>query len=207
MPPAPPGLECAVPGPIDFSAVVMVEAGGLPFAVHVNHAAGKPEVAPVHPTNAEEAVQIAQHYIGLGYTVDLGPGQVNSANLPDFAMSAREALTDPCANVRVGSTILAANWRAAVKRYGYGPQAIMAALSAYNTGSFERGFLNGYVARYVNPGESAFRQVPANSGVSWRVPPRSDGTRQQSPRAATPDPYTADTAVYTAGAQISVPIE
>ncbi|HEX9497993.1 MAG TPA: hypothetical protein VF926_06345, partial [Mycobacterium sp.] len=46
---------------------------------------------------------------------------------------------------------LMADYAAAVRTRGEGQAALEAALSAYNTGDFHRGFENGYVARYYGP--------------------------------------------------------
>jgi type IV secretion system protein VirB1 len=80
-------------------------------------------------------------------TTDYGLMQVNSVNLPTFQVTPAEVM-DPCTNLRIGSAILQAAYADAVKMYGEGQRALMAALSAYNTGDFEQGFHNGYVARY-----------------------------------------------------------
>lgn len=82
-------------------------------------------------------------------TVDYGLMQINGSNLPAFGLTPQQAM-DPCTNIRVGTTILQTNYAAAALRYGEGQYALQVALSAYNTGSFERGFLNGYVAKYYS---------------------------------------------------------
>lgn len=58
-----------------------------------------------------------------------------------------EAVT--CTNIAAGGAILAADYGRAVQRYGEGQPALQAALSAYNTGTFDHGFINGYLARYL----------------------------------------------------------
>jgi type IV secretion system protein VirB1 len=62
---------------------------------------------------------------------------------------------DPCLNIKAGSEILLTDYAAAVHVYGEGQTALRAALSAYNSGSFERGFRNGYVARYYARAQNA----------------------------------------------------
>jgi hypothetical protein len=67
----------------------------------------------------------------------------------------------PCMNIRAGAEILTADYLAALITRPDPQTALKAALSAYNTGDFERGFFNGYVAKYYgsHPGSSAVQSV------------------------------------------------
>jgi type IV secretion system protein VirB1 len=103
--------------------------------------------------------------------------QVNSRNLAALGTSIAHVL-DPCTNIRSGAAILTADYAQAVRSHGEGQVALRAALSAYNTGDFTRGFGNGYVTKYHAPGG---------------VPARAGGVR---PAAAIPNPYTAETQIY-----------
>ena len=171
-------LACALNvAPATLAAVIQVESAGNPLALHVN---GLPGHQP-DPTTLEDAIDLAERYIRQGYSVDIGLMQVNSRNLAALGYSVAQAL-DPCTNIEAGARILTADYAAAVQSRGEGQAALQAALSAYNTGDFDRGFGNGYVARYF-----------ARSGV----PARPDGVRRAAfPRAARPNPYTADTQIY-----------
>lgn len=124
--------------------VIRVESGGRVLALHVNNLK-TPQPAPA--SNVQEAVRIATSYIEKGYSVDLGLMQINSRNLASVGISLEQAF-DACSNIRAGSTILTADYLRAAKTMGKGLPALMAALSAYNTGDFDRGFANGYVGRY-----------------------------------------------------------
>ena len=79
--------------------------------------------------------------------------QVNSRNLRALGVGVFQAF-NPCTNISAGATILSADYANASRLRGPGQAALQAALSAYNTGDFYRGFENGYVARYY--GRSAF---------------------------------------------------
>jgi type IV secretion system protein VirB1 len=114
--------------------------------------------------------------------------QVNSRNLAALGVTIEQVL-DPCTNIRSGATILTADYAQAVRTRGEGQLALKAALSAYNTGDFYRGFANGYVARYYGqPGIPALagsvREAAATVPVQHRIiaPPSN--------------PYTADTSVF-----------
>jgi type IV secretion system protein VirB1 len=171
-------LACAANvAPVTLDAVIRVESGGNPLAVYVNHLAGpQPRAA-----NLADAVRLAVRAIRQGYSVDLGLMQVNSRNLAVLGLSI-EAVLDPCTNIRAGAAILTADYAAAVETRGPGQVGLRAALSAYNTGDFERGFSNGYLARYG---------VPAIAG-SARPAAMTAAVTHASP----PNPYTAQTQIY-----------
>jgi type IV secretion system protein VirB1 len=179
-------LACAANvAPVTLEAVMRVESGGNPLSINVNHLTGPQP----RPATLAEAVATAQAYVARGYSVDLGLMQVNSRNLAALGVTIEQVL-DPCANVRAGAAILTANYADAVRSRGEGQGALQAALSAYNTGSFYRGFEDGYVARYYGPGG-----VPALAGGVQQAVLTAEAVK----RAATPpppNPYTADTQIY-----------
>lgn len=126
-----------------IAAVVQVESRGQVLAINVNGI--KTRVPPAR--TLDEAVAVAEAWIGRGYSVDLGLGQINSKNLARLNLSVRQVF-DPCTNLRAAALILYESYHRAVLALGEGQAALMAALSAYNTGTFDRGATNGYLARY-----------------------------------------------------------
>ena len=133
----------------------------------------------------DEAVATAESYILQGFSVDLGLMQVNSRYLVTLGVTVMQMLEpQSCDNIRIGTRILAADYSRAAARYGDGQQALRAALSAYNTGSFYRG--GDYVARYV--GRTPL-SLPAVSDVTFGLiePPLGVSA------SAAVDPYKADT--------------
>ena len=180
--------ECAPQvHPRTMDAVVQVESHGRVLALNVNRL----PTQPPQPATADAAVQTAEAWIARGYSVDIGLGQLNSRNLAVLGLTVRAAL-DPCTNLRGAAAILAANYAGAVQRVGEGQLALGMALSAYNTGSYDRGFSNGYVARYA-----VRYAVPALSGAALTLPRASQGhaVLTTPARAARPNPLTADTTV------------
>jgi type IV secretion system protein VirB1 len=160
-------LACAPEvAPATLQAVIAVESGGVPHALHVNGLTPQPR-----PGSREEAIALARHYLDLGYSVDMGLMQVNSGNLARLDLSVAQ-LYDPCTNLSAGARVLSAQYRRAAASLGEGQAALQAALSAYNTGNFRDGLRNGYVGRYLG-----------HAG------------RHSSPAAPVPSPYTADTEV------------
>lgn len=158
-----------------MAAIVRVESGGNPLALNVNHV----RVRPAMPASAPEAAALARQWMSRGFTVDLGLAQINSANLPRLGLTVEQAL-DPCTNLRVAATILSAGYAEAAKTRGPGQSALQAALSAYNTGDFARGFTNGYVQRFYGP-------IPGT---------RSEGVAVAKNPTRPYSPYTAKSATW-----------
>lgn len=180
--------ECAPQvHPKTMDALVQVESNGRVLALNVNRL--RPQ--SLQPATADAAAQAAEAWIARGYSVDIGLGQINSRNLAALGLTVRAAL-DPCANLRGAAEILAANYVGAARQVGEGQAALLMALSAYNTGSYDRGFGNGYVARYA-----AGYAVPALSGAAPNLPRthRNIADTVKAMRAARPNPLTADTTV------------
>lgn len=179
-------LACATNvAPVTLEAIVRVESGGQTLALNVNGLRGEQP----RPISVDNAAGTARRYIAQGFSVDIGLMQVNSRNLAALGYTIEQVL-DPCTNIRAGAAILTANYADAVRSRGEGQTALQAALSAYNTGNFYRGFANGYVAKYYGP-----RGVPALAGGVQQA----TATAAAVKRAAAPppsNPYTAGTQVY-----------
>ena len=160
-------LACASEvAPTTLQAIIQVESRGNPLALNVNKLAGR---APPASTLLEAAAT-ARFYIAKGYSVDLGLMQVNSRNLARLGLSVEQVL-DPCTNIRAGAAILTPAYQAAARIHGEGQTALLAALSAYNTGTFTRGFANGYVGRYFATGPDF---SPSQRTRALPAPPAAD---------------------------------
>lgn len=142
-----------------MSAIVNVESAGRAFALadagplSVPYSKRKNMVRSYFPSTLPEAAQLARDLIANGHTVSLGLAQVNDRNLDRYGLTIEQVL-DPCTNLATGAKILTAFYNKAAEQFGEGARALQAAISAYNSGSFERGVTNGYV-----------RQVYAAAGV------------------------------------------
>jgi type IV secretion system protein VirB1 len=181
-----PLLACAPNvAPATLEAIISVESGGKPLALNVNGLSVQPPPA----RDIREAVNVAASFIARGYSVDLGLMQVNSRNLVALGLTLQQVL-DPCTNIRGGATILTADYAEAARTRGEGQPALQAALSAYNTGDFYRGFANGYVAHYYGPGD-----VP---GLTRSEREASELAKMAKPIAVPRPvtPFTADTNVF-----------
>lgn len=136
--------------PETMAAVVSAESRGHQFAiadagpVKLPWSQRKALVRSLYPSTAMEAVKTAETLIANGHTVSLGVAQVNDRNLARLGVSIKD-MFDPCTNVAAGGKILTDFYTKAVKKFGTGPAALHAALSAYNSGDWVRGAKDGYV--------------------------------------------------------------
>ncbi len=137
--------ECASwVAPSTLAAIVRTESGFKPLAIGINGGARLQR----QPQSLEEAVATAKWLIANGYNIDMGLGQVNSSNLAKTGLTVEHAF-DPCKNLTAAATILTWNYQSASRKTDNQQAALHAALSAYNTGSFTRGFSNGYVGKVI----------------------------------------------------------
>ncbi|QDQ27575.1 lytic transglycosylase domain-containing protein [Chitinimonas arctica] len=181
-----------------MQAVIRTESGFNPLAINVN---GGNRLAR-QPNSPAEAISWAQWLIERGYSVDVGLMQINSANLRRLGLNAADAF-EPCNNLKLGAAILTDNYRRTVKQGSRGDMALLRALSAYNTGDFERGMRNGYVHAVMR----ASRQTtsPANAIAPPLLGKRSASRTKPAHAVATPTPTTTTAAVspHTAGSEIA----
>lgn len=186
-----PALAACAPhvSPATLAHIVRVESSGNPLAVNVNVIRGRARFPVPRIQSAGHAAQVAHQAIAQGYNVDLGLMQVNSRNLRGLGYSV-EQMFEPCTNVRAGARILTENYSRAVRERGHGQSALLAALSAYNTGNFSSGFQNGYVSKYFNIRSVIYSQPTGNVLASNSAP-------SQVPVAEVPNPYTAELSVYS----------
>jgi type IV secretion system protein VirB1 len=119
--------------PDTMAAIIAVESAGWPYAVNDNTVRRS-----YRPRTRAQALRIADSAIAAHHSVDVGIAQVNSGNFAAFHVDAA-AMLEPCANLRVGSAILANAYHFAALRYPDPPQALVHALMAYNTGSIYAG--------------------------------------------------------------------
>lgn len=153
--------------------IVRAESRFDRFAIGVNGANQR----SYHPDSAEDAARIARELIAQGHSIDMGLGQINSKNLGWLNLTV-DTVFDSCANLTAAERVLRDGYDRA-RDQGSDPQtALQQALSAYNTGTFTRGFSNGYVARVMGEdlaaphtaqSQSTNISIPANTTPVWDV--------------------------------------
>lgn len=132
-------------------AIVARESQGNPYAIGVVGAKLSHQ-----PQTREHALYVAQVLQRAGLEFDVGLAQIRTTNLRKFGVSIEQAL-EPCENMKLMDSLLVEAHQRAQLAGHKGVSASLAAVSAYNTGNFWRGFGNGYVGNVV-------RAHPANTG-------------------------------------------
>jgi type IV secretion system protein VirB1 len=152
-------IEGCAPGavPSTMLAVATTESALYPYAISVNRptqiaqtiglANSQVQLAR-QPRSRQEAVQWMRWLLSHGVTVSVGLLQVNTENAGLFHLRP-EQLFEPCTNIAVGSTLLAQAYAARTRIAPNDPDAILYALSVYNSGNYDLGFQNGYVAEVL----------------------------------------------------------
>lgn len=152
-------IECApTVAPQTLAAIVKTESNFNPLAININ----KGYRLERQPRNKSEAITTANWLINHQYNIDMGLGQVNSANLRKTGLTVHDAF-DPCKNLAASASILKWNYESASRKIPGEQQALHAAISAYNTGSFTHGFSNGYVQKVVGSANQNKQQVRQSS--------------------------------------------
>ncbi|TKB23468.1 lytic transglycosylase domain-containing protein [Desulfopila sp. IMCC35006] len=128
-----------------LSAIVKTESNYNHLAIGIN---GNKKLAR-QPQNEAEAISTARWLIGHNYSVDMGLGQINSANLETVGLTVDE-IFDPCNNIAAAAKIFNSNYVLAKRNTSDNRRAFLQAISAYNTGSFTKGFENGYVQKIIS---------------------------------------------------------
>lgn len=185
--------------PTTMLALIAHESGGDPYAIGVN---GTPRQT-LHPKDAAAAAKEADALLHGGKSVDLGLGQINSANLTRLQLTATTAF-DSCKNIAAAAKLLTQAYVRVRPTASSDQAALDAALSTYNTGSPEAGVVNGYVAlvrnQYTVPALGAEPAQPAAVSAQRTPAPAWDvygSARQAEPRQPA-KPAAASTAVAPA---------
>lgn len=184
--------------PHTLAAVVRTESRANPLAIGINT---KGVRLPRQPATRAEAVATAKWLMARGYNFDAGLAQINSANF-DWLGLGVEDLFDPCLNLRASATVLTDCYQRAAKGQGAGQAALRAALSCYNTGNFQRGMTNGYVARVAAQAGVIVPSLRPESVVSGTIIEQSDET-PPPPKAI--DPNAREDAFTRQGADAFAP--
>ena len=100
------------------------------------------------PNSKLEAILWMRWLLRHHISVSVGLLQVSTENAARFHLNP-EQLFDPCTNIAVGANLLAEAYAAQVRAAPYDPDALLHALSVYNSGTANFGFYNGYVDRIL----------------------------------------------------------
>lgn len=136
-------------------AIIKTESNGNPLAINLNRGYKLQYQAKDYKQAAAWVKYLEKH----NYNFDVGIAQINIKNVHKFGFKASDVL-EPCLNIKIAAKILQANYSDAVK-VSYSPQeALLKAISAYNTGNYRHGFTNGYVQKVVYNAKGSTPYIP-----------------------------------------------
>lgn len=141
--------------PETIASIVAWESGGDEFAIHDNEATrGYPRGRSFYPKSYADAVTLARTLVNEGHSVDLGPGQINSSNLPGLHRLGKLAgessdawvanIFKPGENIRAADYVLSDAWKTAVDYFGpsyaaaHPHDVVLNAIEDYNSNSLFR---------------------------------------------------------------------
>lgn len=125
-------------------AIIKTESKGNPLAIGLN----KGYRLMYQPRDYKQAVAWVNYLEEHNYNFDIGIVQINIKNAHKFGYRAAELL-EPCLNLKIGAQILQKNYTRALSGSSNQQEALLKAISAYNTGNYRNGFYNGYVQKVV----------------------------------------------------------
>ena len=138
-------------------AVATTESDFHPYAISVNRPQQIARMVGLNnhaielarqPNSKHEAVLWMRWLLQHRISVSVGLLQVSTENAAQFHLKP-EQLFDPCTNIAVGANLLAEAYAAQVQAAPNDPDALLHALSIYNSGTANFGFYNGYVDRIL----------------------------------------------------------
>ena len=109
--------------------LIAIESAAHPFVVHDNTARRSYETG-----SARAAAALARRLLDAHHGVDVGLMQINANAWLVPARVALERAIEPCTNIRIGTTILSANYALAQRSAGSAQGALEGALSLYHRG-------------------------------------------------------------------------
>lgn len=141
-------------------AIARTESALQPYAISLNsprHLAKKQGYTNSvlrlarEPKSLAEALAWTGWFHSHGLSVSIGLMQVNIEMAARYGVTDKE-LFDPCTNIAVAAAILGNAYKTSSAYYGQSDRALVAAISAYNTGNWKDGIANGYVAEVLKNG-------------------------------------------------------
>ena len=127
--------------PVAMRAIIDIESSGHPWII------GGPQGAEAFSTREKAEVRLSQ-YISADVRVDVGLSQISTDNFSWLSLNHENAF-DPCGNISAGSSVLTHNLKVVSPKAKSPADALVRAVSMYNTGSSVRGAQNGYVQKFA----------------------------------------------------------
>lgn len=126
-------------------AIIKTESKGNQLAIGLN----KGHKLLYQPKTYSQAVAWVNYLEKHHYNFDVGIAQVNINNIHKYGLTGAQAL-DICTNLKLASIILQNNYKLALNNSKGSQEALLKAISAYNSGNYHTGFNNGYVSKVIH---------------------------------------------------------
>lgn len=141
--------------PATIQAIVEVESGGNPYAIHDG-----PTGTAIFPKSKEEAVEVAKRLLAKGHRLDVGLMQINTTHLKELRRRGIDVddLFDPCTSIKAGTRILSEFYQLHAQKSPHDSSdlTLLKALSSYNSGGAFKG--KEYVRRILKKAHKAGNQ-------------------------------------------------
>jgi len=156
--------------------IIDVESAGHAYAIHDNT-----NRTNYDATTAAQAARVAETLISGGHRIDIGLMQINYEVWLKPTRFSIEMALDPCTNIRLGTTLLSANYAHALSASSTPADALAHALSVYNSGSESRalGYAEKVLKAHREPraGATPFQRSAAAARVADVVFPNDAASR------------------------------
>jgi type IV secretion system protein VirB1 len=119
-------------GPTTIRAIVQLESSSHPYAIRDNTMR-----RAYYPARYGDAVRLATALTDRDHDIDVGYMQLNIQTIRTAGLEISSAL-EPCTNLHLGADVLRHDYARAERRWGVGQAALARALSAYNSGRYDR---------------------------------------------------------------------
>ena len=144
--------------PNTLMSVMTIESAHKPEAIgFLIKKDGRKFLLTSQPKTKTEAINWADWLLENGYRFDAGIAQVNSTNFGRFGLTAKNVF-DPCTNISAAGKIFTEFYVTAKNQYGEGQTALLAAISAYQSGNHQTGFKTWYVQKAVKANNNSVQQ-------------------------------------------------
>lgn len=144
-------VQCAPNvAPNTMIAIIKTESRGNPLAIGLN----KGKKLRYQPRDINQMIQWVNYLEKHNYNFDIGLAQINIRNVHKYGFSAKDVVY-PCKNLEIAADILLKNYRNSLQKSPFSKHtALLKAISAYNTGTYSKGFQNGYVQKVIKNSRS-----------------------------------------------------
>jgi len=138
--------------PATIHAIVEVESGGNPYAIHDG-----PTGTAIFPKSKKEAVEVAKRLLAKGHRLDVGLMQINTTHLKELRSRGIDVddLFDPCTSIKAGTRILSEFYQLHAQKSPHDSSdlTLLKSLSSYNSGGAFKG--KEYVRRILKKAHKA----------------------------------------------------